>query len=231
MRKEAATAILIFANSAKQELRNKPHIGNEQLFEALTTHTLSKVRDTGLPYFHITEKAQIGSTFQQRFVNALHEVFKKGYANVIAIGNDTPHLGTKELLEADRALQSNKIVIGPSADGGIYLLGIQNADFNSSAFLELPWKTSYLYKSLVAFIANKTRIAEFNTLFDLDNLADLKLFLARFKNLPKQILELILQLLTPLKAKRRSGNSFYPQLYEQLFFNKGSPLLVANSIG
>ena len=72
------TAILIFANSAKEEANANP-LQIVLFFETLTNETINKVKQTGLPYFHFTEKQQIGNSFGARFTNAIQSVFDKGF--------------------------------------------------------------------------------------------------------------------------------------------------------
>lgn len=91
------TAILVFANSAKEDLANKGISKGEQLFNILTTATLRKAKNTGLPVFHFSDENQIGNSFGERFTNAIASVFEKGFTSVITIGNDTPHLKTQQL--------------------------------------------------------------------------------------------------------------------------------------
>lgn len=46
-----------------------------------------------------------------------------GYARIIAFNSDTPHLPARILDEAFDALSTHDIVVGPTADGGYYLVG------------------------------------------------------------------------------------------------------------
>ena len=224
-----STAILIFANSPEQELSNKPLINNKDVFDALTKHTLKVVHNTGLPYFHFTERSQKGNSFKERYVNALERIFEMGFSNVISIGNDSPQLRTSDLLRANTKLQEKKTVLGPSADGGIYLMGIHQADFRATEFLELPWKTSNLYSSLLELVSQRKNVVKLNTLFDLDNIEDLKLYISRFQNIPRQLLTTLLGLLSPAQIKGRASSSIYQDVYGSLFFNKGSPMIIRDT--
>ena len=55
------TAILVFANSAQEELQHKPIVGGEKLFTELTKRTLSIVKNSGLPFCIINENNQNGN--------------------------------------------------------------------------------------------------------------------------------------------------------------------------
>lgn len=219
------TAILIFANSAQQEGVSKSFYKSTELFNELNIQAVETVKKTKLPFFIVDENQQIGNTFAERFKNALQNTFDKGYENIIAIGNDTPELNTKHLLEASQSLQENKTVIGPSTDGGFYLLGIQKSAFEKISFLELPWKTSKLYKSITELFSNLTiETHVLNVLRDIDSIADAKTIYNQFKKV-KSSIQIILKkyfeysrkiLKTPLVLQKST--------ILQNYFNKGSPL-------
>lgn len=196
----------------------------EFFFEGLTHQTLKIVRKTGLPYFHFTEKHQFGISFGERFVNALQAIYDLGYENVIALGNDTPHLKSSEILYACRQLENNKFILGPSADGGFYLLGLPKKNFKAFAFLKLPWQTSQLSKEVLALFSGlETRVVLLKTLFDLDTAQDVKVFIARFQNISKSLLEQILAMFLVKRTAKPINTTFYPILYQSNLFNKGSP--------
>ncbi|MGB5435124.1 MAG: DUF2064 domain-containing protein, partial [Maribacter sp.] len=117
---EHHTAILVFALSSEEEQKRKKIRNGDRLFSALSEHSLNIVAKTGLPYFHYTEKEQVGDSFGERFTNAIQEVFNRGFKQIITIGNDSPQLKISHIQRAAVLLDHNKSVIGPSADGGFY---------------------------------------------------------------------------------------------------------------
>jgi uncharacterized protein len=62
---------------------------------------------------------------------------------VILVGGDCPYLSDVVLEECATLLNRHQVVIGPSLDGGYYLLGLQSyvADF----FQEMPWSTESVF--------------------------------------------------------------------------------------
>ena len=220
------TAILVFANSPKEELKQKPITKDGTLFDQLTKRTLNVVKRTKLPYFHITENQQHGDSFGQRFVNAIQMVFDQGFDSIITIGNDTPLLKTAYLIEAHRVLQTKTPVLGPSADGGFYLLGLHRSHFDPIAFKNLPWQTSCLSLKLKQLpkISNLGTV-NLPTLFDLDNASDLKI-LARFtRHIGPNLREIILFLISPTREWAVNYKfNFVEASTMRIPFNKGSPL-------
>ncbi|GAA0711551.1 hypothetical protein GCM10009430_01130 [Aquimarina litoralis] len=218
------TAILVFANSSKQEVLNKPIFGGDKLFSELNKATLKIVQGTGIPFFVCTERDQIGNSFGERFVNAIQNIYDRGYESVITIGNDTPHLQKHHLIESVKQLKNNNFVLGPSADGGFYLMGLHKSQFNKNTFLKLPWQSKNLAKSVSLLIkTSKIEVTQLEVLYDIDTLEDLKTISKISFDLSKMIKAIINEILRPFVQIFRGviTNTYTYQLYS--FYNKGSP--------
>lgn len=59
---------------------------------------------------------------------------------VVVIGADCPQLSAAEIQTAFEQLEENDVVIGPSTDGGYYLLGMQGS--LAEVFDDIAWSTS-----------------------------------------------------------------------------------------
>jgi len=215
---------LLFANSAKEELVNKPIFKGEQLFDVLTQTTLNKAKRTGLPIFHFTENEQVGATFGERFTNAIAAVFDRGFDNIITIGNDTPHLKTQHLKKAAEQLALGKSVLGPSVDGGFYLLGLQKNNFDIDVLKNLPWHHLNLFNRISKWL----QLASIETiklpvLQDLDSEKDLKSILNFSKSLSSSILLLILSILDYFAVLNKQLTTFVDLFNNKSMYNKGSP--------
>jgi len=168
------TAILVFARSAQQDAEQKGLVNGDLLFHALTNATLNKVKRTKLPYFHITEMEQQGDSFGARFVNAIESIYAQGFDAVITIGNDSPQLQSKHLLCAYEQLQLGHTVLGPSLDGGFYLMGLHKSKFDSQLFLRLPWQRFGLFQRILQAVqTDKDAVFELPVLAEIDSLRDL----------------------------------------------------------
>ena len=126
---------------------------NKSIARQLLKATLRKARGTELDIHLISSNQQRGSSFGERFANAFEDVFAKGYDKVIAIGNDSPGLTRETLNTAAGLLAGEQPVLGPSSDGGVYLIGLSKAHWDRSAFLDISWETEAvqadLYHSLL----------------------------------------------------------------------------------
>lgn len=221
------TAILIFANSAEKEAERKSFLSTDFL-QALNFETIKTVENSGISYYHISEKQQTGTSFGERFSNAIEEAFQKGFENIITIGNDTPHLKTHHLIDTLHQLEKNDLVLGPSKDGGFYLMGIQKAHFDKEIFIQLPWQTSLLQKSIAAIATAKClKVKLLESLNDIDSAKDIQFILNSFKSISLKILQFL------QKMFFKTPSVFFEEPFKLLKtsflqnFNKGSPFSFA----
>nr|WP_299386060.1 DUF2064 domain-containing protein [Allomuricauda sp.] len=218
------TAILIFANSSEQDIRTKGVGLGHGLFESLNHHTVAVAKSTGLPYFLVTEKEQIGQTFGERFANAINRVFELGFQQVITIGNDSPHLNKQHILSASKSLSRKSLVLGPSLDGGFYLMGLHKSHFSALEFQGLPWQTQKLYGITSKYFETKGyQVVSLQRLADIDSLEDIKHLTSFISTLGKQWIALFSKLMFFFQEflERPVGS---PSIFQfNIPFNKGSP--------
>ena len=90
------------------------------------------------------------------------------------MGSDTPLLTADHLKQSVQELERQDMVIGPSRDGGVYLLGFTREAYHKELFLQLPWLTSRLQQHLLYYAdqvnCNFTLLEE---LSDVDSALDL----------------------------------------------------------
>ena len=185
-----STAILIFANSPEEEMRQKSLVAAEKFYSELNRHTVEIVKRTKLAFYIYTEKEQHGDCFGDRFYNAICDVYERGYEYVITLGNDTPQLTTTHLLNALKKLYNGQLVLGPSLDGGFYLMGIHKSQFSKLNFRDLPWQTADIRKAFSAEIRqNDFELELLEFLSDIDKFQDLIKLVNRGILLPPYILQ------------------------------------------
>lgn len=96
------------------------------------------------------KKLQVGNDLGERMRHAFDQSFSEGADNVVIIGSDCPELSPTLIERAFRILQTQEVVIGPSRDGGYYLLGMNN--FHPGLFENKQWSTSTVYEETIAEI-------------------------------------------------------------------------------
>lgn len=219
------TAILVFANSAEKALMSQS-IQSADVFEILNAEALETAKNADLPYFHYSEKDQIGTSFGERFTNAIEAVYNKGFETVISIGTDIPHLKTRHIHKAIKALETNDYVLGPSTDGGFYLMGFKKSHFDKIALTALPWENSKLRYVLNTRLqkANKS-VSYLEQLSDVDEISDIEFVLKCHKTLAYSIRKLLLRI-----SRKQIEISNYVSIFirfsvVKLHQNKGSPLV------
>ena len=85
---------------------------------------------------------QFGDDLGARLLSTFDQLFHLGFAQVIAVDSDTPTLPTAYLEQALTliAVQGNDVVLGPTEDGGYYLIGLRRS--HPALFEHMAWSTS-----------------------------------------------------------------------------------------
>ena len=127
---------------------------------------------------------QIGKDLGERMRNALVEAHRLGFDPAVLIGMDLPTLPTEYIQEAflqfKKQSQKPSLVLGPSIDGGYYLIGCSGPV--PPIFDGIAWGTERVLTQTLARIADKRLNAALLPFwYDVDTLQDLR-FLARHLN-------------------------------------------------
>jgi rSAM/selenodomain-associated transferase 1 len=89
---------------------------------------------------------QTGEDLGERMKLAFLRCFSEGARFVVLIGSDIPDLPVRIVDEAFRALDKYEAVIGPSVDGGYYLIGFREDTLNRDVFTGLPWGAETVFQ-------------------------------------------------------------------------------------
>jgi len=74
------------------------------------------------------------------------------------IGTDLPSLSKRDLVEAIEMLKYNQLVLGPSKDGGYWLIGFSGSllkPVTSWPFIDIPWGTSKVLERTIKLALSK----------------------------------------------------------------------------
>lgn len=122
----------------------------------------------------ITTHVQKGSGLGARMQQAFLETFMSGYQRVAIIGTDHPTLPSALISFAFETLEHQKqIVVGPSDDGGFYLLGMN--EFYGALFRNMTYSHEEVFSQTIERV--KDTPAELTVLpvwYDIDTPADLQ---------------------------------------------------------
>lgn len=89
------------------------------------------------------KKKQIEGDLGQKMQFAFEEAFSAGYEKICIIGSDCYDLNKKHLEEAFLNLETSEFVLGPSFDGGYYLMGMRA--LLTSVFSNKQWSTNSVF--------------------------------------------------------------------------------------
>ena len=114
-------------------------------------------------------KIQIGENLGKKISNAFNWGFEKGYKKIIIIGSDLWDLNEEIINTGFIELNKNKVVIGPSIDGGYYLLGLNKK--MPKIFEGIKWGTQSVLAETLKLLEHEPYILP--ELNDIDTFEDL----------------------------------------------------------
>jgi rSAM/selenodomain-associated transferase 1 len=93
--------------------------------------------------FKIPVWDQIGDDLGTRMASAFKQALGSPYRSVVVIGTDIPGINGPLLTTAVESLQDHDVVLGPTMDGGYYLIGLHFPV--PDLFENIPWSTEQVY--------------------------------------------------------------------------------------
>jgi len=128
-------------------------------------------------------REQEGSDLGERMKHAMQSAFDEGFQRVIVIGSDVPDFPPELLTKAFLDLDMQDVALGPSYDGGYYLIGFRKDTFIPEVFDNIPWSTRDVYRATLSKIHDADleliRLPDWN---DVDTIWDLNLLLRTSRN-------------------------------------------------
>lgn len=113
------------------------------------------------------------------YTAALHS-FLQGASRVVIIGTDIPSLPSNFIVRAFDLLSKNNLVLGPSTDGGYYLIGL--AKPIETIFQDIEWGTNRVFiQTLNRLEKTNNTLALVPPWYDIDTPEDLDFLLAHTK--------------------------------------------------
>lgn len=126
---------------------------------------------------------QTGSNLGERMKLCFAEVFTKGFQSAILMGSDSPDLPEDYINRAVSLLQTKDVVIGPTSDGGYYLIGFQTTTFTPQVFDGISWSTSLVLEETLRKLQQISRSVGILPVWsDIDTYSDLQNLINRSNN-------------------------------------------------
>lgn len=100
----------------------------------------------------VTYIPQTGTGLGERLTSATQWASENGYNKILLVGSDSPTLPLSYIFQAVVSLDARDVVIGPSMDGGYYLIGFSAECLAVTVpfiFEEIAWSTPQVFQQTV----------------------------------------------------------------------------------
>jgi hypothetical protein len=125
---------------------------------------------------HYLYMAQRGENLGERMKNGFVEAFSMNFKKVVLIGSDIPDLPLEFIEEAFTSLREKDAAIGPSFDGGYYLIGFRNETFSPRVFEGIRWSTESVFEETLKVLKQEgLTVHKLQPLSDIDTVGDLRI--------------------------------------------------------
>ena len=139
--------------------------------------------DLAHPFFKVLEGRygakllpQRGPDLGARMKWAMQDAFEQGAEDVLLTGTDLPTLPRARLMESLTLIKKHDVVLGPTADGGYYLIGLRK--MVPALFEGIGWSTASVFADTKKKIEDAgLSLGLLPECRDLDTLEDLKAFI------------------------------------------------------
>ena len=133
---------------------------------------------------------QSGRDLGERMAEAFQRNFSAGHTFIVLLGTDCPQLSLVHLRKAFASLKDHDMAIGPSRDGGYYLLGLRR--MVPAIFRSIEWGTEHVYAQTLRAAQNESlAVAVLDQLRDVDTPEDLPMY----ENVRKGFLSVVIPVL------------------------------------
>lgn len=125
------------------------------------------------PLRRVPHYCQSEGNLGTRMAHAFRSMFTAGYKRCVIIGTDCPTLGPSQVSTAFEALRDADLVLGPTADGGYYLIGLRRRP-DPALLRGIAWSTKeVLTQTLGRATSLGLQTALLPKACDIDTVADL----------------------------------------------------------
>jgi len=115
---------------------------------------------------------------------AFEHHFEEGFERVVLIGSDNPTLQAEPIEQACAALDTHDVSIGPTSDGGYYLIGLRRPHLE--LFEAIDWSTPQVYAQTLARAQQiGLRVRAVRDWYDVDGPADLDRLQRELRSAPE----------------------------------------------
>ena len=113
---------------------------------------------------------QRGEAFGERMIFAMEDLFRLGFESSCLINSDSPTVPQQAFTEATTILAqpNDTVVLGPSEDGGYYLIGLKK--LHREIFEDIAWSTEHVLQQTIERARQKNlKVYLLPKWYDVDN--------------------------------------------------------------
>jgi len=135
-------------------------------------------KELGIKKFNLQGKGCLGEKMKRQIIINKNFCTKNKIKNIIFIGTDLPDLCHLDLLNTIRELKKNDLVLGPSNDGGYWLIGLSAKIISKHLhlpFINIRWgKENVLQNTIDNFASTKLKYNLLDKKTDIDTIIDIE---------------------------------------------------------
>ena len=135
-------------------------------------------KQLGIKRFNLQGKGCLGEKMKRQIIINKKFCSQNKIKNIIFIGTDLPDLCHQDLLDTQRKLQHNDLILGPSNDGGYWLIGLSEKIISSHLylpFINIKWGTeNVLQKTIDNFASIKLKYDFLDKKIDIDTIFEIE---------------------------------------------------------
>ena len=132
----------------------------------------------GIRNFNLQGRGCLGEKMKRQIILNKKSFFNKKIKNIIFIGTDLPDLCHLDILNTINDLKKNDLILGPSNDGGYWLIGFSEKILSSHLhlpFINIKWsKENVLQNTIDNFSSIDIKYKFLNTKIDVDTIFDIE---------------------------------------------------------
>ena len=132
----------------------------------------------GIKKFNLQGKGCLGEKMKRQIIINKKFCTQQKIKNIIFIGTDLPDLCHQDLLNTLKELQQNDLILGPSNDGGYWLIGLSEKIISKHLylpFIHIKWGTeNVLQNTIDNFASKKLKYKFLDKKIDIDTIIDIE---------------------------------------------------------
>ena len=135
-------------------------------------------RELGIEKFNLQGKGCLGEKMKRQIIINKKFCARHKIKNIIFIGTDLPDLCHQDLLNTLEELQHNDLILGPSNDGGYWLIGLSEKIISTHLylpFINIRWGSeNVLQNTIDNFASIKLKYKLLDKKIDIDTIFDIE---------------------------------------------------------